>query len=535
MPNQPTPTQPCNWFDAVFDVAQHAPNAAAVQEDGRVLGYEDLVTRAGQLAAWLYERGLRPGDRLGIHLRKSTEEIVATLASVRLGAVFVHIHPQLTTEQLRHVILDSGLRVLVTEPRRASAVRNDVQLAAHLSLIVVVGKTALDESDGRLSCWPELETALRLPAAPPRREQLAALLYTSGSTGKPKGVMHSQANLVSFAAGVAQYLRVTPKDRVLGLLPVSFGYGLSQVLTTLYVGATLVLQKAPFPAEVVKSALHERITGLAAVPSLWNQLLDYLDERPTALPDVRYVTNAGGHLSTANGRRLRACLPHADIVLMYGSTETLRSTYLPPGDFDSKMGAMGRAIPNVEVFVIKDNKICEADEPGELVHRGGHLSQGYWNNTEETARRFRRAPALQQHGCDEPVYHSGDLVRRDADGVLWFVSRASWMVKSGGFRFSLGEVEESLLASGLVIQAAALAVDDAMLGQAVHAVVTPPEGSAFDPGALDRYCWKAMPSYMMPKSFRLWEGSLPLLPNGKLDRAQLYKQVAIEPLQVRKR
>lgn len=509
-----------NWFEAVAATARRAPESIAVRDGDVSLSYAELVDKAEALAAWLHARGIGPGDRLGVHLRKGVEEILLTLAAVRLGAVFVHMHPQLTVAQLVHVALDSGMRLLVTQARRAAEIRQEPRLA-ELSIVVLE-----EGAEAPLVVWPSLDARATPPVSTPSRERLAVLLYTSGSTGRPKGVMHSQGNLLQFAVNVAEYLGVRATDRVLGLLPVSFGYGLNQLLTTLYVGATLVLQKAPFPAEVVKTLVRERITGLAAVPSVWGQLLAFLDQEPTPLESIRYVTNAGGHLSEDNARRLRAHVPRANIVLMYGSTEALRSTYLPPELFESKVGSIGKAIPNVQVFVLDGaGKPCAVGEPGELVHHGAHLSQGYWNNPQETALRFKPAPGLAADIGDDVVYHSGDLVKSDADGVLWFVSRIGWMVKSGGFRFSLAEVEELVLESGLCAEAAAFSVEDAMLGQVVHVVVTPKAGTSFDATALERYCWKAMPSYMLPKAFHPWQGALPLLANGKLDRATLSEQL----------
>jgi amino acid adenylation domain-containing protein len=516
---------PSSWFDAVAATARRDPGQIAFSEGERSLTYADLVRQSVGLAAWLYDHGLRSGDRLGIHLRKGFEEILATLAAVRLGAVFVHVHPHATLAQLRHIVLDSGIRILITDVRRATEALADPLLAAQLSRVVVVGKGASPMMDfPSLDGDSEENDKLPLPQASP--DQLGALLYTSGSTGKPKGVMHSHRNLLAFAANVAEYLDASANDRVLGLLPINFSYGLNQALTTLYVGGTLVLPKAPFPADIVKTLVEKRITGLAAVPSVWSQLLTYLDQKPTDLSWLRYVTNAGGKLPERNALRLRQHLPHTDIILMYGSTEALRTTYLAPELFSAKLGAMGKPIPNVEVFVLgSDGKLCGPGQQGELLQRGGHVSQGYWNNPDETALRFHGCPALRDFGADERVYHSGDIVRIDEDGVLWFVSRADWMVKSGGFRFSLEEVESLLTESGLVAEAAVFSVDDDTMGQVVHAVVAAKVGDELDRSVLWRYCWKAMPSHMIPRTFQIWQSPLPVLPNGKLDRVSLRRQI----------
>ena len=515
-----------SWFEAVAAVADGAPDAIAVRDGDTLLSYGDLLTRVGRLARWLEEQGVVPGDRIGVQLRKGIEEILATLACARLGVCFVHVHPQLTVPQVRHIALDSGMRMLIAEARRVDELAIDEELVAAKLALVAIGER---RAPGGLA-WPALDQGPGTERPLPDGDHLGALLYTSGSTGKPKGVMHSGRNLRQFAANVAAYLDLRPTDRVLGLLPLSFGYGLNQLLSTLHAGGTLVLQKAPFAAEVLKTLVGVEITGLAAVPSVWGQLLGALDQRPTPLPALRYVTNAGGHLSEKNARRLRAHLPHTDIVLMYGSSEALRSTYLPAALFDAKAGSIGLAIPNVEVFVVNAaGDLCQEGEVGELVHRGAHVSQGYWRNPEATALRFRSLPALRERYGDEAMYFSGDLVRRDADGILWFVSRSDWMVKSGGFRFSLSEVEELLLQTGLVKQAVAFTVEDEALGQAVQAVVVPSQPGATDPEALERQCWRTMAHYMIPKAFHVWPDGLPLLPNGKIDRPTLLRRVLGTP------
>jgi acyl-CoA synthetase (AMP-forming)/AMP-acid ligase II len=521
-----------NLWEVVASAASHNPDKVALVDGTAAHSYAWLATQVERCATWLYEHGLRPGDRLAICLRKGVEEVIATLAATRLAAVFVNIHPQWALGQFQHVATDSGARLLIIESARFQELRNlEPAATGALPQLVVLGKGDLPEGVLR---WPRLDevtTGASLDVAPPTADALAALLYTSGSTGRPKGVMHSQRNLLDFGSNVAQYLHAASDDRVLGLLPISFGYGLSQLLTTLSVGGTLVLQKTAFPAEVSKTLRAQEITGIAAVPMVWKQLLAYLDEQPTPFPALRYATNAGGKMSERNALRMQQHLPNTQIVLMYGSTEALRSTYVPPELFARKPGAIGKAIPNVQVFCINadgedgDVKLAAQGEVGELVHCGSHISQGYWNNPEATQARFRPCPALRDHVGDNIVYFSGDMVRVDEDGVFWFVSRADWMVKSGGFRFSTNEVEDSIMRSELVGEVVAFALDDEQMEQVVHAVITAPAGAELSLEAVERYCWKHMPSYMTPRKFHLWTGALPTTANGKLDRATLWQQI----------
>ncbi len=509
-----------SWIHAVQTIASQSPEAVAIREGDDVISYRELLTRSERLARWLQEQGVKPGDRVGIHLRKGVEEILLTLAVLRIRACMVHLHPQLTLGQLNGMVRDSGLRTLFTENRRAREIQAQAALRAQLSLLVVIGA---GEEEGALS-WPSLESGDGPVEPKGDADRLAALLYTSGSTGRPKGVMHSQQNLLDFASNVAGYLELTASDRILGLLPISFGYGLNQLLSAFYVGATLVLPKAPFPAEVIRTLVSEEITGLAAVPSVWHQLREYLDEVPTELPALRYITSSGGTFRASEARRLRGHLPNCEIVLMYGSTECLRSTYLPATSFDAKPGSMGQAIPNVDVFIVnEEGALCAPGEVGQLVHRGAHVSQGYWKNEKATAESFRMLPALKDRYGDERMYWSGDLVKADSEGSLWFVSRSEWMVKSAGFRFSLAEVERTVSEVGCVSQAVAVIVEDVALGQAVEVFVRLNEGEAFDVEEIKRESRRSMPSYMLPKVFHLWEGDFPERPNGKLDRVALHQ------------
>lgn len=503
-----------NWWEVVAAHAERDPDRVAVLDGDKTLTYRQVIEQSHQMAGWLVREGLRPGDRLGIHLRKGFEEIIATLAAVRLGSVFVNINPLMVPAQVKHIVFDAGIRILIAEPRRGAELLADPRCAAQLK-VITQGKdlsAALDDAGG----------SLRLPASP-GASQLAALFYTSGSTGRPKGVMHSHGNLLAFAKNVASYLKADRADRVMGLLPISFSYGFNQLLTTLYVGAALILQRAPFPAEIVKTIVQRGITGLAAVPSVWGQILAYLDGEPASMRSLRYVTNAGGKLSEKNALRLSARLPHVRIFLMYGSTEVFRSTYLAPEALTVKPGSIGRAIPNVEVYVVDAaGRLCGPGEQGELVHRGGgHVSQGYWNEPQQTEQRFRGCPALMDRCGDEKVYYSGDIVKLDEDGDLWFVGRSDWMIKSGGFRFSVEDVESILARNELVKEVAVVPVDDEVMGQVTHAIVVAREGGQIDAATLEKYCWKTMPSYMIPRIFHLSRDPLPLLSNGKLDRVSL--------------
>jgi acyl-CoA ligase (AMP-forming) (exosortase A-associated) len=474
--------------------------------------YGELIRGVDSLAAWLGDRGVQPGDRVGIHLPKCVEEIVATLAVSRVGAIFVNIHHQWTLEQLAYVADHCGMETLITADRRARELIGGV-MPADIKNLLTVGDRA--PSDERVARWSDLPSSATAPVVAVDPGDLAALLYTSGSTGRPKGVMLSHRNIVLGAMSVAEYLGNTPDDRLLGFLPMSFDYGMNQVTTMLLRGGALVLQGVWMPAEIVRTIVRHKVTGMAAVPPTWTQMVACLRDAPTDMPTLRYITNSGGRIPDDVLADLPRLLGDARIVLMYGLTEAFRSTYLPPERFEAKRGSMGQAIPNAEVFVVDHERgLCGPGEPGELIHRGPLICEGYWADPVGTAEKIKPCPALRDLIGDEPVLHSGDIVRMDEDGDLWFIGRHDAMIKCSGFRISPTEVEDVVHGFAGVRQAIAFGVSDTLLGQVVHVAVA---GDALDEAALLDHCRAHMPQYMVPARVHIWEGAMPLTGSGKLD------------------
>ncbi|MBV5311623.1 AMP-binding protein, partial [Chromatium okenii] len=309
--------------------------------------------------------------------------------------------------------------------------------------------------------------------------------------------------------------------------PLSFDYGLSQLTTAFRVGACAVLMNYLLPRDVIRAVAKERITGLAAVPPLWIQLAEL--EWPAAVGEhLRYFTNSGGAMPSATLANLRAKLPQTKPFLMYGLTEAFRSTYLPPEEIDRRPGSMGRAIPNAEIMVVReDGSPCAAGESGELVHRGVHVALGYWNDAEKTAERFKPAPGQPAElPLTEIAVWSGDTVTRDADGYLYFVGRRDEMIKTSGYRVSPTEVEEVIYATGLVAEVAALGVAHSVLGQAVVLVVYAPDASAELSAELLAACQAQLPTFMLPARIIVHAEPLPRNPNGKIDRKRLALELA---------
>lgn len=484
----------------------------ALVDGAHALTYAALAAEVDRTSAWLHHAGMRRGDRVGISLPKSWYEAAATFAVAQAGGVFVNINAGWTVEQLRFVADDCSIALLITDARRAAALR-DGGLADRFTRMLLVE----DAGEGfAADLWSGLPDAPHR-ASPAIGNDLAALLYTSGSTGAPKGVMLTHTNLVRGAEIVTTYLKNTPDDRVLSVPPFSFDYGLNQLLSMALVGGTLVLQRVPFAAEIARTADAERVTGIPLVAPSWVQLVRYLADEPTPLPALRYVTNTGGKIPDGTLAQMPALFPGVDLVLMYGLTEAFRSTYLPPELFAAKRGAIGRAIPNVEIFVVDPHKgLCGSNEPGELIHRGELISRGYWNRPNATAEKLRPNAHLAPLIGDEPVLHSGDQVYRDDDGILWFVGRNDGMIKVSGHRLSPTEVEDVVSSYPAIVDVVAFGVADDELGQVV-AIAVAPEG-ALDEDELRHFCRKHMPSYMVPRTIHVLDRAMPRTSSGKLDR-----------------
>jgi len=356
---------------------------------------------------------------------------------------------------------------------------------------------------------------------------MAACLYASGWTGKPRGVVLSHKNMLTGAVSVSTYLENTADDRLLAVLPFSFDYGLSQLTTAFRVGASVVLLDYLFPRDVVRTVEAEKITGLAAVPPVWIQVADL--EWPASVTEhLRYITNSGGRMPRATLDKLRKALPKTRPFLMYGLTEAFRGTYLPPDQIDLRPDSMGKAIPNAEILVVRaDGTACAPDEPGELVQRGSLVALGYWNDPEKTAERFKPLPGQRAElPITELAVWSGDTVRQDAEGFLYFVGRRDEMIKTSGYRVSPTEVEEVIYGSGLVGDAVAFGAPHPTLGEAIVLVASAPSpqpspaGAGEGAEALLAYCKQHMPNYMVPSRIE-WLDTLPRNPNGKFDRPQL--------------
>jgi acyl-CoA ligase (AMP-forming) (exosortase A-associated) len=501
------------------------PDKEALVHGDERLTYREVSARVAGMASGLRAAGLQRGERVAIYLDPGIAQAISIFGVSQAAGVFVPANGALFANQVAHIARDCGISALITSAAKLDSLQPVLDEIPSLRFLVVVCKdeacsirrTTYDFTAMTNTAVEESWTDWGI------EKDLAAILYTSGSTGKPKGVMLSHANLMAGASIVSSYLDITSNDRILAVLPFSFDAGLNQLTTAFQQGSTLVLINFVFAKQIVETLVKERITGLAGVPTVWSLLAQPASTmQKNTPPALRYITNTGGAMPQSVLRVLRAALPKTRIFLMYGLTEAFRSTYLPPEELDRRPTSMGKAIPDTEILVVNDmGRLCKPGEVGELVHRGPTVSLGYWGNPEATDRVLRPNPLVAPEiGQGEKVCYSGDLVKMDEDGFLYYVGRRDSMIKSSGFRISPTEIEDVVFQSGKVRHAAAIGVPDELLGQAVKVFVSSRDGERLDKDSLLAFCSEKMPRYMVPKFIEVID-ELPKTSSGKVDYTSL--------------
>ncbi len=502
--------------------AQRRPEKTALICGQQRITYAELELSANRLAHGLIAQGVERGDRVAIHMDNSAEAVVALFAVLKAGAVFLIINPTTKTNKLAYILNNCRARALIATARRLAQHEGLHDRTPHLRTVVITGGAEATAGNAETACvaFDRLIADHSRHTAPPAKQaidvDLAALVYTSGSTGNPKGVMLTHRNMVSAAASITTYLENTADDIILSVLPLAFDYGLYQVLMSVKVGATVVLERSfAYPHVVMKRLVEERVTGLPLVPTMLAFLLQ-MDLTAYDLSRLRYVTNTGAALPTDHIRRLRELLPHAAIYSMYGLTECKRVSYLPPEQIDVRPGSVGKAMPNTEAYVVDDEgRKLGPGEVGELVVRGSNVMKGYWELSEETAKMLKPGPMPGEH-----VLHTGDVFRTDEEGYLYFLGRKDDIIKSRGEKVSPKEVENVLCDHPGIAEAAVLGVPDDVLGQAIRAVVSVCQHEQLTEKDVLRHCATHLEDFMVPHAVD-FRAALPKTSNGKIDKRTL--------------
>ena len=508
--------------DVLESAAARLPEKIALVVKGERFTYAELDARANALAHTLIARGVARGDRVVIFADNTLETAIAFWAVMKANAVVSIVNPQTKADKLAYYLNDCRAVALISDAHLTPVFVAAAARTEHLRLTVISGtldRERMAALPGLLS-WDEALAQGNRSTPPTRRNldvDLAAIIYTSGSTGDPKGVMLTHRNMLTAARSISTYLRMVEDDVVLCVLPLSFDYGLYQMILSFRVGARLVLERSfTYPAQVLNLIAAEKVTGFPGVPTIFAILAEMKTLHEFDFSSIRYVTNTAAALPVKHILVLKDLFPAASIYSMYGLTECKRCTYLPPEDLERKPTSVGIAIPDTELWLIdEDGRRLGAGEVGQLVIRGATVMAGYWEKPEATAKKLHPGPLP-----GERVLHTGDLCRLDDEGYLYFVARMDDVIKSRGEKVAPKEVESALMNIAGVREAAVIGVPDEILGQAVKAFVVLESGVSMEERALIRECQGRLESFMVPKQIE-FVPDLPKTTTGKIKKTDL--------------
>jgi amino acid adenylation domain-containing protein len=517
--------------------AKRLPEKVALICGERHLTYKEINKKADRLAVALRDMGVQRQDRVAIFLDNSAESVIALFGILKAGAIFLMLSATMKAKKLNYILQDSGTRVLISHSNKARVIKDMLEVANDLDHIIwcstkapsfISQPTTLNPQTTKHSMLTEIlsinSSCLRPTSGLDHKPfahrcidlDLATIIYTSGSTGDPKGVMSAHYNVISAARSITTYLENVENDIILNALPLSFDYGLYQLLMTFLVGGTLVLEKSfVYPVRVLEKIVQEKVTGFPLVPTMAAFILQ-MDLEKFDFSSLRYISNTAAALPISHILKLRKKFADVKIFSMYGLTECKRVSYLPPKEIDRRPESVGIPMPNEEVFIVNDcGQELGPDEIGELVVRGSNVMQGYWNSPTETAHRFR--PGRNR---SDTMLYTGDLFKKDEEGYLYFVARKDDLIKTKGERVSPKEIENTLCELDKVIEAAVIGVADDFYGQAIKAFVVVKEGSSLSKNQILKYCSQNMEPFMVPKYVE-FRDSFPKSPSGKIDKKQL--------------
>jgi amino acid adenylation domain-containing protein len=487
-------------------------NKTALITTGKRLTYADLDDLSDRLASALAVHGIARGDRVIVFMENLWEAAVAIFAVLKAGAVFSPVNPSTKTNKLTYLLNNCRARAVLTQAKLAGVTAGAIKDVSSVQFVAVAGKDR-DAPPGT----HDFETCLSESSSVPVPHggidiDLAMLVYTSGSTGRPKGVMMTHRNIEAAASSIITYVRNSPDDIILNVLPIAFDYGLYQLIMAIKVGATLVLEKSfVFPHAIFEVVRKEQVTGFPVVPTMVALILQMKDLEPSAFRSLRYITNTAAALPPAHITRLRTLFPSVRLYSMYGLTECKRCTWLPPEELDRRPTSVGIAIPNTEVFVVDDNgSPVPPGVVGELVVRGPHVMQGYWDDEPATNQALR--PGSNPW---ERVLYTNDLFRQDAEGFLYFVGRKDDIIKTRGEKVAPKEVETVLYSCPGVAEAVVVGIPDPILGQSVQAIVVAER--ALTEQEIIRHCAAHLEDFMVPKAV-IFRSNLPRTDTGKVSR-----------------
>jgi long-chain acyl-CoA synthetase len=505
--------------DFLTNSAARGPDKVALVSDGQRLTYSQIDAATNRLANALIASGIKRGDRVAIFLNNSVEAVIGIFAALKAGGVFVLVNHTTKQDKVAYILNNCQAAALLVDAGKAAMTDTIVAKVKSLGLRIFCGKKAAQVVAERTNglAFEAIQTTYPDNAPPCINidRDLACLIYTSGSTGFPKGVMSDHSNVVFAASSIIEYLHNVPDDIVIDVLPLSFDYGLYQLLMVFKFGGTLVLERGfTYPAAVLQRIVDERVTGFPVVPTILAILLQ-MDLSRYDLSRLCYLSNTGAALPPAHIMEFRRRFPQVRVYSMYGLTETKRTLYLPPEQLDTHPDSVGIAIPGTEAWIEDETgQRLGPGQTGELVIRGRHVMRGYWGNPEATAERYRPGPLPGEQVC-----YSGDFFRMDAEGFLYFVGRKDDMIKSRGEKVAPKEIENVLYQLDGVVEAAVIGIPDPVMGQAIKAFLVVRDTALTETEILN-HCRAHLEDLAMPKYVELRD-SLPKTTSGKIKKQDL--------------
>ncbi|MFT7127927.1 MAG: acyl-CoA synthetase (AMP-forming)/AMP-acid ligase II [Gammaproteobacteria bacterium] len=495
-------------------VETHSDKIALVFNDKKIT-YEELFEKTNQAAFYLKELGLPKDSRIGLYSNKGIEQVVAVLAILSTDYILVPLTKLLKPEQVEYIIKDCDIKCIITDKLKLESIE-EIEFDGH----IISYETASKE----IASFEEIYKYYNKPyVCDINGHDNAVITYSFGMSGTPKGIVISHRNLIDSARVVSQYLKLAEEDVISGLLIFNLDYGLNQIFCTLFNKATLALHRFILPEDFFNHLINDQITVLPLMPVNISQIFDDGAQRiPSSelFSHVKTITASGGKVTTKMIDDCEVTFPQADFYSMHGLTEAFRSTYLDPAQVKIRPESIGKAIADVELYIVNEQgKECAVREVGELIHRGGYIYRGFWNAPEENAQRFKSVQILKDvinlegQLTDEIVVATGDYVYKDEEGYFYFVSRKDDMIKTRGFRVSPFEVE-SVVEKNIpqIKQCAVIAIDNELIEEEIVLVYS--AASKISEKEIIFELKKHLASYMIPSRV-VYKKSLPLLQGDK--------------------
>lgn len=509
--------------------AQSAPEKIGLRHGSETYSYAQLIEKVDQIAHYLTTLGLKKGSRIGIYSNKRTEQVIAILAVLSTEYVFVPITRLLKPEQIKHIINDCNISCIITDKVKIENVKA-IDFEGK-----IISYEASEESDVSFEeiykCYTaEVKCNIK-------GHHNAVITYSFGSSGNPKGIVIDHRALTDGARIVSKYLNIQKEDVISGILSFNLDYGLNQIFTTLYKKATLAIHKFVLPADFFSHLIDEHITVLPLMPIHITQMFDEDPHRipqPEHFRDLRAITSSGGNITPLMVKNITTHFPDTAFYSMHGLTEAFRSAYLDPSQIHIRPNSIGKAIPDVEIYIInEEGEACKPREVGELIHRGACIYKGYWNAPDETAKRFKSIHILDKvlhpegQLTDEIVIASGDYVYADEEGYIYFVSRKDDMIKTQGFRVSPHEIESVVYANiEEITECAVFSIPNEQIEEEIVMVYGSKNELAKNEILFELK--KHLPNYMLPAQI-VYKKSMPLksLHDKVIDKEVLRKEFLV--------